>query len=129
MNIKIPLNPITKKNSQRIFINGRTGRPFVVPSEKFKEYQENAGFFLRRFGRYSGEYPVNIRYLFYMKTKRRVDLTNLMESADDVLTHYGIIEDDSAAFIGGHDGSRVLYDKDNPRTEIYISKLADSGGE
>lgn len=123
MNIIIPLNPITKKNSQQIFINSRTGRPFVAPSEKFKEYQENAGLILRRFPAYSGEYPVNIKYLFYMKTKRRVDLSNLIEAADDILTHYAIIKDDSTQFVGGHDGSRVFYDKDNPRTEIVISKL------
>ena len=123
MNIIIPLNPITKKNSQQIFINSRTGRPFVAPSEKFKEYQENAGLILRRFPAYSGEYPVNIKYLFYMKTKRRVDLSNLIEVDDDILTHYAIIKDDSTQFVGGHDGSRVFYDKDNPRTEIVISKL------
>ena len=27
----IPLPPITKKNSQRIFVNGKTGKPFIMP--------------------------------------------------------------------------------------------------
>lgn len=120
MKIIIPLPPITKKNSQQIFVNGRTGKRFVAPSQKFKEYQNNAGFFIKRAGVYSGEYPVNITCRFYMPTKRRVDLVNLLESIDDILTHYGVIVDDSSQYIGGHDFSRVLYDKDNPRTEIYI---------
>ena len=123
MKIIIDLPPITKKNSQQIFVNGRTGKRFVAPSQKFKEYQNNAGFFIKRAGAYSGEYPVNITCLFYMPTKRRVDLVNLLESIDDVLTHYGVIVDDSSKYIGAHDFSRVLYDKEHPRTEIYILPL------
>lgn len=127
MKIIIYLPPITKKNSQQIFVNGRTGKRFVAPSQKFKEYQNNAGFFIKRAGVYSGGFPANVKCLFYMPTKRRVDLVNLLESIDDVLTHYGIMPDDSAQYIGGHDQSRVLYDKENPRTEITISELEDSG--
>lgn len=123
MKIIIPLPPITKKNSQEIRVNRRTGKRFVAPSQKFKEYQNNAGFFIKRAGVYSGEYPVNITCRFYMPKKYRVDLVNLLESIDDILTHYGVIVDDSAQYIGGHDFSRVLYDKDNPRTEIYIQPL------
>lgn len=123
MKIIIPLPPITKKNSQEIHVNRRTGKRFVAPSQKFKEYQNNAGIFIKRAGAYSGEYPVNITCLFYMPKKYRVDLVNLLESIDDILTHYGVIVDDSARYIGGHDFSRVLYDKDNPRTEIYILPL------
>lgn len=127
MKIIIPLPPITKKNSQRILINGRTGKPFVAPSLKYKQYEENAGFFIRRAGGYSGGLPANVKCLFYMPTKRRVDLVNLLESVDDVLTHYGIMPDDSSQYIGAHDGSRVYYDKENPRTEIIISELEGSG--
>ena len=50
-------------------------------------------------------------------------MVNLLEAIDDVLVHYKLIVDDSAAYIGGHDGSRVLYDKENPRTEIYFTTL------
>lgn len=123
--IKIKLPPITKKNSQQIRVNHKTGARFIAPSAKFTEYQNNAGFFIKAAGAYSGEYPANVKCLFYMPTKRRVDLVNLLESVDDILTHYGVVADDSAEYIGGHDGSRVLYDKLNPRTEIIISKLED----
>ena len=125
MKIIIKLPPITKKNSQQIHVNRQTGARFIAPSAKFTEYQNNAGFFIRRAGVYSGKYPVNVKCLFYMPTRRRVDLVNLLESVDDLLTHFGIIPDDSAQYIGGHDGSRVLYDKDDPRTEIVIFPLED----
>ena len=58
-----------------------------------------------------------------MPTRRRVDLTNLMEAAHDVLVAAGILADDNNTIIVSVDGSRVLYDKANPRTEIFIEEL------
>jgi Holliday junction resolvase RusA-like endonuclease len=58
-----------------------------------------------------------------MPTKRRVDLTNLLEAIDDILVKYGVLEDDNYNIIDNHDGSRVYYDKENPRTEITINLL------
>lgn len=118
----IPLAPVTKKNSQTIAINRKTGKPFVLPSKKYKEYEYAAGYFLNA-GTDARQYPVNVKCLFYMPTRRRVDLTNLLEAIDDVLTEYGVVPDDNSNFIAGHDGSRVLYDHDNPRTEITITEL------
>ena len=48
-------------------------------------------------------------------------MTNLLESIDDVLVRAGVLKDDHSGIIVSHDGSRVLYDKDNPRTEVYIA--------
>jgi Holliday junction resolvase RusA-like endonuclease len=122
----IPLAPVTKKNSQTIAINRKTGKPFVLPSKKYQEYEYAAGYFLFRGDQKIKpvkEYPVNVKCLFYMPTRRRVDLTNLLEAIDDILTRYGVVPDDNSNFIAGHDGSRVLYDHDNPRTEITITEL------
>ena len=118
----IPLAPVTKKNSQTIAINRKTGKPFVLPSKKYQEYECAAGYFLKA-GTDARQYPVNVKCLFYMPTRRRVDLTNLLEAIDDILTRYGVVPDDNSNFIAGHDGSRVLYDHDNPRTEITITEL------
>ena len=41
-------------------------------------------------------------------------------SADDLLVTTGVIKDDHSGIVKSHDGTRVLYDKENPRTEIYI---------
>ena len=58
-----------------------------------------------------------------MKTRHAVDLTNLLEAVDDVLVKYGVLEDDNSRIIVSHDGSRVLYDKQRPRTEVTIRFL------
>lgn len=121
MKFTVPLPPITKKNHQRILRNYKTGKPFVAPSEQYKQYEAQAMWFIPK-GEHI-DYPVNIKCLFYMPTRRRCDLTNLLESIDDIMVKAGLLEDDSYHIIVGHDGSRVLYDKDKPRTEVEITPI------
>lgn len=116
--IEIPLNPITKKNHQQIVTNGK--RPFIIQSKAYREYEKNAMYFIRPLGI---DYPVNVKCLFYMKTHRRVDLVNLLEAIDDILVKAGALKDDNCEIVAGHDGSRVYYDKERPRTEIYIEEI------
>ena len=120
MEFIIPIEPRTKKNSQQICINKYTGKPFISPSKKYKEFERAALWYIERIGI---DYPVNIKALFYMKTQRRVDLTNLLEALDDVLVKGGMLVDDNSQIIVSHDGSRVLYDKNNPRIEVYIEAI------
>lgn len=115
----IPLPPISKKNSQQILINKATGRPFIMPSKKYKEYEREALLFVPK-GK-CVDYPVNVKCLFYMPTKRKCDLTNLLEAVDDIMVKAGLLSDDNFTVIESHDGSRVLYDKEWPRTEVYIT--------
>lgn len=116
----IPLAPISKKNNQQIFFNRRTGKPFITPSKQYKEYEQKALWFIPK-GRCI-DYPVNVKCLFYMPTKRLCDLTNMLEAVDDVMVKAGLLKDDNYKIIVSHDGSRVLYDKANPRTEVYIER-------
>ena len=119
----IKLAPVTKKNSQQILTNKATGRPFIMPSAKYKQYEKEAAWFLKPRPPRPIECPVNVKCLFYMPTKRRVDKTNLEESAHDVLVAAGILLDDNRDVIATTDGSMVLYDKEFPRTEITITRL------
>lgn len=119
----IRLEPVSKKNSQRILKNRKTGKRFIGPSEKYERYEQEAGWFLRPRPSEPIKERVNVKCLFYMPTRRRVDLTNLLEAVDDVLVEYKILEDDNCGIVAGHDGSRVLYSKDNPRTEITITRM------
>lgn len=122
--IKLP--PITKKNHMQILVNSTTGRPFVAQSKQYKEYEETAGLFLRPRPSEPITEPVNIRYLFYMPTKRKVDSANLISAADDILVRFGILADDNRDIIAGHDGTRVFHSKEHPRTEILIEQLTEA---
>lgn len=117
----IPLEPRTKKNSQRILKNRKTGQMFVSPSEEYKVFEAAAGYYLRRPKEPIDE-AVNVKCLYYMKTRRRVDLVNLLEATLDILVKYGILKDDNFTIVASTDGSEVLYDKAHPRTEIWITE-------
>lgn len=113
----IPVSPRTKKNSQRPVKVGK--RIIILPSKEFETYQNAAGYYIRHKNERIN-CPCEVTALFYMPTRRLCDLTNLLEALDDVLVHYGVLEDDNSRIIVSHDGSRVLYDKENPRTEVKI---------
>lgn len=119
--IIIPLIPISKKNHQRILVNRNTKKPFIAPSIQYEQYERDAQWFINCKG-INIDYPVTVKCLFYMPTHRKCDLTNMLESIDDVLVEAKVLKDDNYSIIASHDGSRVLYDKYNPRTEIYINK-------
>lgn len=125
--IKLP--PVSKKNSQQILTNRKTGKPFIMPSAKYREYEKSAAWFLTPRPPKPIECAVNVKCLFYMPTRRRVDLVNLLEAVDDLLVNAGIVADDHCRIIAAHDGSRVRWDKDNPRTEITITKLPPEDGQ
>jgi Holliday junction resolvase RusA-like endonuclease len=118
----IPLAPISKKNSQQILTNRTTGKPFIMPSQKYKDYEAAALWFIPKVS--TIDCAVNVKCLFYMPTLRRVDLTNLLEAIDDILVKARLLDDDNFTVIESHDGSRVLYDKERPRTEVYITPAA-----
>lgn len=113
--------PITKKNHQRLVRNGY--RVIPIPSKEFIDYQDRAGYQIPyKFALI--DTPVNVKVLYYMPTHHRVDLVNLLESTCDILVKFGVVKDDNSEIIVSHDGSRVLYDKQNPRAEIEISEVS-----
>lgn len=121
MKIVLYGDPRTKKNSPRI-MQGRGGRRYVAPSAAFDEYQTDCLWQIR-----APPVPisarVNVRCVYYMATRRKVDLANLIEATCDILVKARVLEDDNSRIVAAHDGSRVDYDKKNPRAEIWIEEM------
>lgn len=117
----IPLPPITKKNHSQIAVNPKTGRPFIVPSKQYKEYEKKALWYIPKQEPFNG--PVNVKCVFYMPTRRKCDLTNLLEAINDIMVKSGLLEDDNYSVVQSVDGSRILYDKENPRTEVWVEEV------
>ena len=123
MAIKFTINlpPRTKKNhSQLIYVGGRAR---IIPSKQYLQYEKDCGFLLPHISTIYK--PINVKATYYMPTRRKVDLINLHGALHDVLVHYGVLADDNSSIIVSTDGSRVLYDKENPRTEIEITEVGD----
>jgi Holliday junction resolvase RusA-like endonuclease len=125
MHLTLYGNPVTKKNSQRILYKfTKLGRktPFIAPSKAYVDYETDC---LRQIKRPHSPISarVNVRCIYYMKTARRVDLANLIEATTDILVKARVLEDDNSKIVAAHDGSRVDYDKQNPRVEIWIKEM------
>lgn len=123
----IPLDPRTKKNSQMIAgtgarcpVCGKRAKQYIRQGHANTEYSARAGRYLREKPKIPISGEVHIVYRLYMQTRRRVDDLNLYASLDDILTREGILKDDNISIIRNRDGSRVFYDKEHPRAEIYI---------
>jgi Holliday junction resolvase RusA-like endonuclease len=98
LSFRVNLPPISKKNSQQILLNRATGRPFISPSKKYKEYEKAALLFIPR-PIQPIDFPVNVQCLFYMPTKRKCDLTNMLEAIDDVMVKAELLADDNYTII------------------------------
>ena len=122
----IPIAPRTKKNHSEICYNPVTKMRFVRPSKIYQQFEKDCGYFIpQKLKNAKIKVPINIKCTYYMDTKRAVDLPNLLNATDDILVHYGVLEDDNCRIIVSHDGSRVYYDKEKPRTVIEITKSQD----
>lgn len=120
--LKVRGEPRTKKNSPRFIRAG--GRTMLIPSEAYLDYERD---FIRQiprgFVREPINCPVNLRCVYYMGTRRKVDLVNLLEATCDILVKAGVLEDDNARIVVGHDGSEVRLDREDPRVEIEIQEV------
>ena len=123
----IPLDTKTKKNSHRIAgcgprcpMCGKFQKQFIRNGKATTDFAFRAAQFLHPKPQipYGGE--VHLVYRVYTGTRRKVDDLNLYEALDDILVENGILLDDNRKIIRSRDGSRVLYDKENPRAEIEI---------
>lgn len=119
----IPVRPATKKNSGQIVMRGKY--PVLLPSKQYLAFEKECLPYLNHVKQAAGiiNYPVNIECLFFTETKRKIDLTNLLNAIDDAMVKSGLILDDNRDIIAAHDGSRVFHDKFNPRIEIKITEL------
>ena len=114
--------PITKKNSQRIFTNRRTGRPFIKQSQAYEQYEHDAILQIPAWAKQNLAVPCKVVTVFYMPDKRKVDISNLISTTHDILVRGGVIADDCRSIVE-YVLAWARTDKDNPRTEIELEVL------
>jgi len=119
--------PVTKSNHQRIF-RGKTGRPFVAQSAPYVSWEKSAieQIMFRkdwRDGIMPAKAPVWLRATFY-RERRTGDLGNYLKALCDVVERAGLVANDR--LIECFDGSRIAWDKDNPRVEFELSPFSEA---
>lgn len=128
LKITIPGNPPSKKTSQKIIVNRATGRPMVIPSKQYLDYEKfcvgtkTRHGYLDQVGNIEYRAPVHLCARYWLGDGRRKDLLNLLAATADILEKAGIVENDN--LIQCLDGSRIMgIDKANPRVEIEIEEI------
>ena len=124
MKITLPLNVYYSKNKKFILnLNNYRNAHYRILSSSKKIYTENLLLELKDLTKFTK--PVTLTYIYYAKTKRRIDISNPCSVIDkftcDALVKAGIIEDDSFKQV-----KEVVYkfggfDKEKPRCELFIS--------
>lgn len=125
LKIILPGRPYTKKNSQQIYRNRRTGKPRIAQSEQYQRYEEQCLWYLKQYKeRFEG--PIQVTATYWMPDKRSwPDLIGLLQATADILEAAGIIDNDRN--IVSWDGSRIVgVDKKHPRAEVEINWLGKS---
>lgn len=124
LRFEIPLNPVTKKNS-----NVRTKQGGIIASKAYRHYEKDAVLLIPGWAKKRISRPVNVRAIYYTKIdyfapgrKARIDLQNLHNALADTLVAAGVLADDNCTIVYSMDGSRVRHDKKNPRTEVVITE-------
>lgn len=117
--------PVTKKNHCQIIRNRNTGRPMLIQSPQYRQYEKE---FIKQMdenlkGLFDAEIQLHMRALYYFPDRRgKADLVNLIQATQDILQKFGLYNNDSQ--IKSLDGSRIVgIDKDNPRVEIEIEAI------
>lgn len=126
MKIIIKGVPRTKKNHQQVVMRGK--KPIIIQGEAYRQYEELALWQLPH-PREPMKEPCNVKCLYYMPNRRRVDLLNLMAATMDILVKGKVLEDDNSAIVVSHDGSRVRVDRENPRVEVEIVRVGKDTAE
>lgn len=123
----IPLDARTKKNNHRISgsgprcpMCGKFSRQFIRNGSTTTDFAFRAVQYLHPRPAKPIDTTVRLVYRVYTQTRRRVDDLNLFEALDDILVEGKVLKDDNRNIIRSRDGSRVFYDKERPRTEIFI---------
>lgn len=144
--LSIPGIPRVKKNNATTSyrVKNKNGgytyldKPIHYYTDAYKEWVRGAVQMLAVYKTHHPEikFPIadkmNLKCLFFMKDNRVVDLINLMQGIQDVLSGserwlnvnpilYQIIEDDSNRYVGSIDGSRILLNPVNPHMEVFIT--------
>ena len=119
----IQTNPKTKKNNMQPRMSKKKKFLGLSQSDRYQQYEKDCGYLIPRDVRIGITKRINVAAVFYRKTRHKVDLSNLLSALHDVMVKYGVIVDDDYKIIAGADGSRVDFDKDNPRTEVTIMDM------
>lgn len=113
----------SKKNSKLTGRNKYTGKTFFTSSEKYKDWQQaNKGRIeLQMVSHHIKTLPTaHITYQFWVGDERKFDLSNKIESINDLFVDVGLIPDDNWSILPMMLPLFMGIDKENPRCIVTV---------
>lgn len=113
--------PPSKKNSKQLYKNRKTGKNFVVSSDKFQSWHSEYEWKIlsKRMVKLT-EKGYKVGCLFYARTQGKFDLSNKWESIADLLVDCNIVVSDNYEILSEINLKFMGVDKDHPRVEVTI---------
>jgi len=118
INITISGRIPSKKNSKIIVCRGK--HPILLSSPAYNTWHEEQMWYLKGLRCPRGIEKCKVNITFYSPDKRASDLSNKVESLNDLLVDSGILKDDNWFVISELHLIFGGVDKDNPRAEIKL---------
>lgn len=66
-----------------------------------------------------------MKIVLYGDPRTKKNSARILKATCDILVKAKVLADDNSQIVAAHDGSRVDYDKKNPRAEIWIEEMED----
>lgn len=67
--------------------------------------------------------PLKVVYQFRFPDERKTDISNKLESINDLLVRYGVFADDNHQILNCIEATSMGIDKKNPRCEIELYEI------
>lgn len=117
----------SKKNSKRIIVNRRTGRPQIISNQRAQEMEAAmVKEFQAQMAETKWEADVNTTYdvtiYIWAKDRTRRDLDNQATSILDALVAAGVIPDDSTKYVTSLCVEFMGVDKNDPGARVIVNK-------
>lgn len=122
LNFVVNVNPRSKKNSQEIVFNRKTGKRMVIQNKRYTEFEKECKQYMPKLDK-PINYPINLQCKFYVCDARKRDIANYLEAIQDVLVKYKVLEDDNYNIVSSLNGCSMEIDRENSRIEISIDKI------
>jgi len=116
---------IPAKKNNRIGIRTKQGRNINIPSKAYTTWENKAINEMREQKIMPIDWVFHLHYDFYFDSLRNRDLSNVIQSFEDMSVKYWLFEDDNWKVMNEISIKGYL-DRADPRMEVTITKIAES---
>ena len=113
---------IPSKKNNKHFAKLKNGRTLLLSSKNYLEWHNQAETLLETLKDENIDFPIHIHYDFFMPDMRTCDISNKIESINDLLVDIHFLKDDNWKIIQSISANACL-NRENPGCKITINEV------